>query len=134
MAKSRKRGPVPDLPVSPAVEALRALAATPHADAELLVACDRLMVLWEASHKRFRGDQRKWLAWVRETKPERERLEVLVATTPARTSDGRRAKVELALATTPGGKPDGVSIWCVPRSALIDALAGMPGWEDETAT
>lgn len=83
-------------PASDALGDLRALTATPHPDARLLVACDRFAVLRDESLRLYRKHERGYMNRIREMRPEQDALEVEIAKTPARTAAGRRAKADVA--------------------------------------
>ncbi|MBV9749388.1 MAG: hypothetical protein JO157_11285 [Acetobacteraceae bacterium] len=99
MAQSRRTARTKDAAVlaSGALADLRALAATPHPDAKLLVACERFTLLKEERERLYRKHERGYMDHVRKMAPEMDALELEIANTPARTAAGRAAKGEAAM-------------------------------------
>jgi hypothetical protein len=73
------------------------MAAAPHPDARLVMACDRFMALSEECARLWRLRSRGYLKVCRSMWPERDALEVEISNTPARTAAGRLAKAEVAM-------------------------------------
>jgi hypothetical protein len=84
------------VPFSEVLRDIRARAAAPHPDAELLIACDRFEALQEERHLLYREQAPGYMKRIRETAPELDALDARIAKTPARTADGRRAKAAAA--------------------------------------
>lgn len=131
MAQSRRTGRAKDaaVPAPAALDALRALAATPHPDARLLVACERFTLIWEEVHRLYRKRERGHMDRVRATMAEREAIEVEIANTPARTADGRAAKAEAAMHML--GMTGTIAL--IARSALRDFMNAGPTTAGEQA-
>ena len=109
---------LPLTPLDATLASLRTLATTPNPDARLVVACERFMVLTDEAYRLHRGKGSGRMDRIRFLMNERDRLEVEIAKTPARTQMGRLAKAELALKTM--GKDVEGTIWAIPCSILKD--------------
>ena len=108
-----------------ALASLRAMAAQPHPDAALLLACDRFDDLWDYRERLYRRHAPRYLEVVREFLPEIDGLHARIASLPARTERGRIAKVSIALRDIGGGTVRKGSIYEVARAVLKECLANL---------
>jgi hypothetical protein len=106
------------------VAELAASMAEPCPDAALIEACEAFRAICEGVTARNRTRGKGHAAYVRDTLPERDRLEAFIIGTPARTPLGRRVKAETALFYVADWMRAG--LFALPRSALLDLLDGRP--------
>ena len=109
-------------PFADTLDDMRSRAAAPHPDAGLLIACDRFEEIQDERTSLYRKQAAGYMKRIRATAPELDELEARIASTPARTADGRRAKAMAARATI------GMAMGCsaITRSVLQDILNNEP--------